>query len=98
MTLTRVVCIKHERPCGQIRAPASQDKPAEVFVVDDGVQSFADISLVDLDVSHLHVGSFEAEFFQQSFQDGVQPPRADILRRLVDLVGVVGECFDCGIC
>ena len=41
--------------------------------------------------AHLHVGGLEAEFFEQPLQDRVEPPGADVLRRLVHFEGIVGQ-------
>ena len=49
---------------------------------------------MDLELSLSIFGCFEAGGFEQSFEDRVKSSSADILCRLVDLVGKVGDGFD----
>ncbi len=49
---------------------------------------------VDDDTSGFHVGGFEAEILEHAFQDRVEPAGPDVLRRLIDLVGMSGQRFD----
>lgn len=53
---------------------------AQILVLHDVRQLLADIAGVHLDRLFLQVGSLERDFFQKFFHNGVQTPRADILR------------------
>jgi hypothetical protein len=59
--------------------PALKDKPAQVFILREGVEAQAHLGLVDGDVSIGPVGGVEAEVFEDALEDRVQPPRADVL-------------------
>ena len=71
-----------------------QDKPAQVFILRQGVEALADLGLVDDDVLFGSVRGVEAQVFEHALQDRVQPAGADILGRSVHVEGDVGHGFD----
>ena len=58
------------------------------------VEPLGDIGGVDDDAAGFHVGRLETELFEQAFHDRVETPRADVLRRLVDPVCIIGKRLD----
>src|SRR5436190_3380887 len=79
---------------GQFPACRSENIPAEVFILGDCCQLLLDVLRGDSNLSHLHVRSFEAQVLEQAFEDRVQPPGTDILRRLIDPEGELRQGFD----
>ncbi len=69
----------------------SQDVPAEVFVGDQFGQSFHDQRFVDRDGAGRHFGGVEADVFDDSFKNCVQPPGSDILGCLVHFKRQIGQ-------
>src|SRR5579863_219411 len=65
------------------RPRASQNIPAEVLILDDLGQLLAHVGRVHLHGLLLQVRSLEGNLFQQLFENGMQPPRPDILRIFV---------------
>ena len=71
-----------------------QDELAQVFILSHFVEPLGDIGGVDDDAAGFHVGRLETELFEQAFHDRVETPRADVLRRLVDPVCIIGKRLD----
>ena len=75
----------HQQPISApLRPPLwSQNIPAEVLVLHNVCELFAHVDGVHFYGLLLQIRTVEGDFFQQFFEDRMQPPRADIFRRFV---------------
>jgi hypothetical protein len=64
---------------------SSKNVAAEVLILDDGCELFADVDGVHFDVFLLEVRAVEGDVFEQLFEDGMEAAGADVLGRFIDL-------------
>ena len=69
----------------------SQNIPAQVLVLDDLGELFADVHGVHLDGLLLEVGTVEGNILQQFFENGVETARADVLGGFIHPRGEAGD-------
>src|SRR5690606_9271472 len=85
------------RPAGVRQAAgthASEDVTAQVLVLDDALEPFADVRGADDDAAFATLGELEEDVLEQRGHDGVQAARADVLEALVDLGGDASDLLD----
>jgi hypothetical protein len=58
---------------------ASQNEPAQIFVLGKGLEPLADEGLVDDDVLVGPIRGVEAQVFEHALENGMEPAGADIL-------------------
>ncbi len=73
-----------------------QNKPAQVFILREGVKPLAHMRLIDDHMLFGPVRGVEAELFEHPLQDRMQTAGADVLGRSVHMEGDVCHGFDCG--
>src|SRR5438874_5820360 len=76
------------------RPTTLENELAQIFLLENRVQPFADVRPVDDHVLPFQIRAAEADLFDHSLQDRVQTPCANILGRAVHFVGDIGQGFD----
>src|SRR5439155_9586123 len=74
------------------------DIAREVLSLQDGTEPFADGLGVDGYVLTRHLRGGEGNFVEQSLQDGMKSPGADVFRFLVDFGGDLSDLLDGIVC
>src|SRR5207249_4766323 len=69
----------------------SQNKPAQIFLLQDSIQPPAHVAGIDDDFLGRQLRRLVTDLLNDALEDGVQPAGADILRRAVHLKRNLGE-------
>ena len=89
--------------CPSPRRPAianrqSENKPAQILILRKRLESLPHEPLIHNNSLLAHIRRIKTTILEHAFQNRVQPPGPDVLRRPVHVIRQVGHRFDRGIC